>query len=127
MTTRKDPRKQKNKATKQKALKIQLNQKHYSNFRNNRFSFTKMTSRGYIKRFSVAIVLLISLLAASNAICSVDGDNSPIDCMNGLWNEDICGCECIPPFCPDLNGQCGQCFWVTQFYHFLLFEPPEIY
>ncbi|KAL7471724.1 hypothetical protein ACHAXS_012027, partial [Conticribra weissflogii] len=70
-----------------------------------------MTSRGVLRRCSVAILLLFSILPASNAICSVDGDDSPINCMNGLWNEDICECECIPPFCPDINGQCAAT-WV---------------
>ena len=27
-------------------------------------------------------------------------------CTNGMFNQAKCECECIPPFCPDQNGNC---------------------
>ncbi|KAL7461262.1 hypothetical protein ACHAXS_001683, partial [Conticribra weissflogii] len=61
--------------------------------------------------FCLSILLLISILPTSTAICSIDADDSPIDCMYGLWNENKCECECIPPYCPDTYGQCAAT-WV---------------
>lgn len=27
-------------------------------------------------------------------------------CLNGLWNEESCQCDCIPPYCRDDWGEC---------------------
>ena len=27
-------------------------------------------------------------------------------CSNGMFNQAKCECECLPPFCPDANGDC---------------------
>jgi hypothetical protein len=27
-------------------------------------------------------------------------------CKNGIYNQALCKCECIPPYCPDLIGDC---------------------
>jgi len=28
------------------------------------------------------------------------------ECQNGIFNQGLCKCECIPPYCPGLNGDC---------------------
>ena len=28
-------------------------------------------------------------------------------CINGLWNEESCQCDCIPPYCRDDWGECN--------------------
>ena len=29
-------------------------------------------------------------------------------CQNGIFSMATCGCQCIPPYCPDLIGDCTQ-------------------
>ena len=29
-------------------------------------------------------------------------------CQNGIFSLATCGCQCIPPYCPDLIGDCTQ-------------------
>ena len=29
-------------------------------------------------------------------------------CQNGIFSTETCGCQCIPPYCPDLIGDCTQ-------------------
>lgn len=29
-------------------------------------------------------------------------------CQNGIFSMETCGCQCIPPYCPDLMGDCTQ-------------------
>jgi hypothetical protein len=29
-------------------------------------------------------------------------------CQNGIFSMTTCGCQCIPPYCPDLIGDCTQ-------------------
>ena len=34
------------------------------------------------------------------------GDAVLTNCQNGLFNQEKCACDCIPPYCPDLTGDC---------------------
>jgi hypothetical protein len=49
---------------------------------------------------------LLFLVKADEYLCET------VDCVNGMFNQAQCSCECIPPFCPDVYGNCivsGTC------------------
>lgn len=54
-------------------------------------------------------LLLLSVAAATTAV--VQGEfvcDTPTNgCTNGMFNQGLCECECIPPFCPDAGGDCS--------------------
>lgn len=56
----------------------------------------------------IGLTLIAGLLLLQNpgiqGACTFDGDNSRVNCIHGLWNEDTCECDCIIPFCRDIRG-----------------------
>lgn len=49
---------------------------------------------------------LLHLVKANDYVCDL------VDCVNGMFSQAKCACECIPPFCPDEHGDCivaGTC------------------
>mmetsp|Transcript_3002 Transcript_3002/g.5524 ORF Transcript_3002/g.5524 Transcript_3002/m.5524 type:complete len:271 (-) Transcript_3002:160-972(-) len=54
--------------------------------------------------------LFLHLLAAAATAGLVQGqfvcDIPTSGCTNGMFNQALCECECISPFCPDMNGDC---------------------
>ena len=55
---------------------------------------------------SIIAFIFVPLPFIASAAIYCDGPH-PATCINGLWNEDRCKCECIPPFCPDIFGTCS--------------------
>ncbi|KAL7435354.1 hypothetical protein ACHAXH_005049 [Discostella pseudostelligera] len=69
----------------------------------------KASRRLYI---AVYIVLFARTLLLVNADGADDFDCDSSACTNGMFNQATCSCECIPPFCPDMYGNCivaGTC------------------
>lgn len=58
---------------------------------------------------AAASVLLASPPAAAQFLCDIPTNG----CTNGMFNQEKCECECIPPYCPDWFGDCtnptGSC------------------
>ncbi|KAL3804644.1 hypothetical protein HJC23_008459 [Cyclotella cryptica] len=54
--------------------------------------------------FTAALLLTPLLSIGQKVFCPI----SYQECSNGLFNPDTCACECIPPFCPDTNGDCSN-------------------
>eukprot|EP00579_Thalassiosira_antarctica_P009147 CAMPEP_0201901826 /NCGR_PEP_ID=MMETSP0902-20130614/54634_1 /ASSEMBLY_ACC=CAM_ASM_000551 /TAXON_ID=420261 /ORGANISM="Thalassiosira antarctica, Strain CCMP982" /LENGTH=679 /DNA_ID=CAMNT_0048435801 /DNA_START=52 /DNA_END=2092 /DNA_ORIENTATION=- len=54
--------------------------------------------------------LFLHLLAAAATAGLVQGqfvcDIPTSGCTNGMFNQALCECECISPFCPGINGDC---------------------
>ncbi|KAL7470365.1 hypothetical protein ACHAXS_010581 [Conticribra weissflogii] len=64
-------------------------------------------------RNSLLILLILQTARLSRANCSFDGDDAKVDCMFGLWNEEKCECDCIPPYCRHDLGECSALFTCT--------------
>ena len=70
-----------------------------------------MTLPSVVHRLVLVVVASITYVPASvgNFIC----EGPSAGCSNGLWNQDACVCQCIPPYCPDSWGDCllpsGSC------------------
>lgn len=59
-------------------------------------------------------VYSIFVLAATSLLLLVKADYlcETVDCVNGMFYQAQCSCQCIPPFCPDDYGNCivsGTC------------------
>jgi len=59
-----------------------------------------------------AVLIIISVLATTVAgqeqIMAVAPWCEMGTCQNGIFSMETCGCQCIPPYCPDLIGDCTQ-------------------
>ena len=70
-----------------------------------------------VRSLPIANVYSIFVLAATTLLLQVvKADDEylceTVDCVNGMFNQANCSCECIPPFCPDIYGNCivsGTC------------------
>ena len=52
---------------------------------------------------TITLLLLLSPTpTTSQYVCDIPTSG----CSNGMFNQAKCECECIPPFCPDQNGDC---------------------
>jgi hypothetical protein len=59
--------------------------------------------RSLLPLLAAAVAQLMGLSDAQNGfVCDIP----TAGCTNGMFNQDKCECECISPFCPDINGDC---------------------
>lgn len=66
---------------------------------------------------SIVAAVAAAIVESENvteAIASSSGTNDGFlcdfptaGCANGMFNQVLCACECIPPFCPDAFGTCA--------------------
>mmetsp|Transcript_17404 Transcript_17404/g.35280 ORF Transcript_17404/g.35280 Transcript_17404/m.35280 type:complete len:88 (+) Transcript_17404:227-490(+) len=67
----------------------------------------------FFSRISLIAVLIVQAVEISSANCSFDGNDAKVDCMFGLWNEEKCECDCIPPYCRHDMGECSAIYACT--------------
>ena len=56
--------------------------------------------------FAAAAFAAPGLVQGQGGQENICGDAALTKCQNGLFNQELCACDCIPPYCPDLIGDC---------------------